>query len=104
MTTKDGKWKPAKVIKINRSGPRSYNIVTPLGQQYRRNRKDLRKVTGSTGIGTNFEDCIDDEVSDTDLNETFRGNCDNSESVPELSKHRSDKLVENEYMLTNTRD
>ena len=55
MTTKDGKWKPAKVTKTNQSGPRSYNIVTPLGQQYRRNRKDLRKVTGGTGIGTNLK-------------------------------------------------
>ena len=65
--------------------------MTPLGQQYRRNRKDLRKVTGGTGIGTNFEDCIDDKVYDTDLNETFRGNCDDSESVP--ATKRSQKTI-----------
>ena len=36
ITTKDGKWKPAKVTSINKTGPRSYNIVTPQGQHYRR--------------------------------------------------------------------
>ena len=43
MTMKDGKWKPAKVTSINQTGPRSYNIVMPQRQQYRRYRKDLRK-------------------------------------------------------------
>ena len=31
MTTKDGKWKPAKVTSINQTGPCSYNIVIPQG-------------------------------------------------------------------------
>ena len=53
MTSKDGRWKPAKVTSISQTAPRSYNIVTPQGQHYRRNRKDLRKVTGGTDIKTN---------------------------------------------------
>ena len=48
-------------------------------------------MTCGTGIGTSFEDCIDDEVYDTDLNETIRGNCDNSESVP--ATRRSQKTI-----------
>jgi len=67
-------------------------------------------VTGDTGIGTSFEDCIDidDEVYDTDLNETIRGNCDNSEFVPamrvprELSEHRSDMLMNAHVQYTHT--
>jgi len=69
MTTKDGKWKPARVNSINQSGPRSYNIVTPQEQQYRRNRKDLRKVTGGKSIDTSVDDCLDDEIYDADSNE-----------------------------------
>ena len=61
MTTKDGKWKPAKVISIDQTAPRSYNIVTTQGQQYRRNRKDLRKLPSGTSIGTNVDDFVDDD-------------------------------------------
>ena len=43
VSAKDGKWKPAKVTGINENGPPSYNIVTPQGKHYRRNRKDLRR-------------------------------------------------------------
>ena len=60
MTTKDGKCKSVKVTSVNKTGPRSYNIVTPHSQHYRRNRKDLRKATVGTGINTNINDSLDD--------------------------------------------
>jgi len=44
VSAKDGKWKPAKVTGRNENGPRSYNIVTPQGQGYQRNKKDLKKL------------------------------------------------------------
>ena len=72
MTRKDGKWKPVKVTSINQTGPRSYNVVTPQGKQYHRNRKDLRKVTGGTGINTSVDDFLDDEVYDANSNEPIR--------------------------------
>jgi len=56
MMTKDGKWKPAKVVSINQTAPHSYNIVTTQGQQYCRNRKDLRNVAGGTSIGSDVDD------------------------------------------------
>ena len=39
-----GKWRPAKVISVRRDTPRSYDITTPEGQTYRRNRRHLKKV------------------------------------------------------------
>ena len=84
MTTKYSKWKPAKVTSVNQTGPRSYNTVTPQGKQYRRNRKDIRKVTGGTSISTNVDDFLGDELYDADSNEPIRDNCDNSESVPHV--------------------
>ena len=60
-------------------------------------------MTGGTGIGTSFENCIDDEVYDTNLKETIKSNCDNSESVPatrELSEHQSDMLTN---LMTDSR-
>ena len=85
MTTKDGKWKPVKVTSINQTGPRSYNIVTPQGQQYRRNRKDLRKVTGGTDSNTSVCNFLDDELYDASSNELIRDNSDSCESVPPVS-------------------
>jgi len=81
MTTKDGKWKPAKVTNVSETGPRSYNIVTPQGQHYRRNRKDLRKMTGSTGINTNIDDFLDDQSYDDNTNKLSTANSGNSEIV-----------------------
>ena len=85
MMTKDGKWKSAEVISINQTAPRSYNIVTTQGQQYRRNRKDLRKLPGGTSIGTNVDDFLDDDPHVAKLTETTTGNCDNSEPVPPIA-------------------
>ena len=82
MTTKDGKWKPAKVISIDQTAPRLYNIVTTQGQQYRRNRKDLRKLPGGTSIGTNVDDFIDNDLHIAKSTESTTGNCDDSEPVP----------------------
>uniref|UniRef100_A0AAV2MQP1 SH2B adapter protein 3 n=1 Tax=Knipowitschia caucasica TaxID=637954 RepID=A0AAV2MQP1_KNICA len=42
MQTERG-WRPA-VVTTSRTEPRSYNIVTSSGQQYRRNRRHLRKT------------------------------------------------------------
>ena len=82
MATKDGKWRPAKVPSVSQSGPRSYDIVTPQGQHYCRNRKHLRKMTGGTGDNKSVEDFLDDESYDDDSNEPIRDNSDNRESAP----------------------
>ena len=81
MTSKDGRWRPAKVTSISQTAPRSYNIVTPQGQQYRRNRKDLRKVTGGTDIKTSTDEFLDDQSYDSDTNETIEENSNARESV-----------------------
>ena len=78
MTTKDGKWKPAKVTSVDKTGPRSYNIVTPQGQHYRRNRKDLRKVTG---ININIDDFLDDQSYDDNTNNLSTANSGNPEII-----------------------
>jgi len=80
MTTKDGKWKPAKVTSVRETEPRSYNIVTPQGQHYRRNRKDLRKMTGGTGINTNINNFLDQSYDDN-TNKLSTANSGNSEIV-----------------------
>ena len=82
MATKDGKWRPAKVTSVSQSGPRSYDIVTPQGQHYCRNRKHLRKMTGGTGDNQSVEDFLDDESYDDNSNEPIRDNSDNRESAP----------------------
>ena len=82
MTSKDGRWRPAKVTSISQTAPRSYNIVTPQGQNYRRNRKDLRKVTGgSTDIKTNVDEFLDDQSYDSDTNEPVEENSNAREST-----------------------
>ena len=76
MTTKDGKLKPAKIISIDQIASCSCNIVTTQGQQYRRNRKDLRKLPGGTSIGTNVDDFVDDDPHVAKSTESTTGNCD----------------------------
>ena len=97
MTTKDGKWKPAKVISIDQTAPRSYNIVTTQRQQYRRNRKDLRKLPCGTSIGTNVDDFLDDDPHVAKSTESTTGSCDNSEPVPPITSapamRRSQRIV-----------
>ena len=96
MRSKDGRWKPAKVTSINQTAPRSYNIMTPQGQHYRRNRKDLRKVTGGTDI-KNADKFIDDQSYDSDTNETIEGNSDVHESTfpvaPTPALRRSQRTI-----------
>ena len=82
MATKDGKWRPAKVTSVSQSGPCSYDIVTPQGQHYRRNRKHLQKVTGGTGDNQSVKDFLDGESYDDNSNEQIRDNSDNRESAP----------------------
>ena len=65
VSAKDGKWKPAKVTSLNERGPRSYNIVTPQGHQYRRNRKDLRNLARPVNINAYDDDFLDDYNPDT---------------------------------------
>ena len=81
MTSKDGRWRPAKVTSISQTAPCSYNIVTPQGQQYRRNRKDLRKVTGGTDTKISTDEFLDDQSYDSDTNETIEENNNARESV-----------------------
>ena len=88
MTTKDGKWKPAKVTSIDQTAPRSYNIVTTQGQQYRRNRKLGSKESARwyTSIGTNINDFLDDDPHIANSTESTTGNCDDSaEPVPPIT-------------------
>ncbi|KAJ8257982.1 hypothetical protein GJAV_G00191830 [Gymnothorax javanicus] len=44
-------WKPA-VVEQNRREPRSYTVVTPAGQRYRRNRRHLRVRRSGSGAET----------------------------------------------------
>ena len=81
MTSKDGRWRPAKVTSISQIAPRSYNIVTPQGQHYRRNRKDLRKVTGGTDTKTSTDEFLDDQLYDSDTNETIEEHSNARESI-----------------------
>ena len=82
MTTKDSKWKPAKVVSTNQTTSCLYNIMTTQEQQYRRNRRDLRKVAGGTNIDTNVDDFLNDETPVMNSTETNTGNGDNFEPVP----------------------
>ena len=59
---------------ISQTAPRSYYIVTPQGQHYCRNRKDLRKVTGGTDIKPDADNFLDDQTYDSDTNETIEEN------------------------------
>ena len=69
VSAQDGKWKPAKVLGINENGPRSYDITTPNGQHYRRNRKDLRKLAPTVHNDTSVDDFLDDQEFDYDTSE-----------------------------------
>ena len=72
MSAKDDKWKPVKVIGINENGPRSYNIVTPQGKHYWRNRKDLRRLTPAK-IDTSIDNFLDDQEYDGDMHKRTIG-------------------------------
>ena len=82
---------------ISQTAPRSYYIVTPQGQHYRRNRKDLRKVTGGTDIKTDADNFLDDQKYDSDTNETIEENSDTHESiapvVPAPALRRSQRTI-----------
>ena len=69
VSAKDGKWKPAKVTGITENGPRSYNIITPQGQHYRRNRKDLRKLASPVNTDTSVDDFLYDQEYECDTSE-----------------------------------
>ena len=97
MTSKDGRWRPAKVTSISQTAPRLYYIVTPQGQHYRRNRKDLRKVTGGTDIKTDADNFLDDQTYDSDINEPIEENSDTHESfapiVPAPALRHSQRTI-----------
>ena len=44
LMQRTGKWRPSKVICVRQETPLSYDIMTPNGQTYRRNRHHLKKV------------------------------------------------------------
>ena len=48
----NGKWRPAKVSGVRQDTPRSYDVTTPEGQTYRRNRRHLKKVCNNTDLDT----------------------------------------------------
>ena len=72
VSAQDGKWKPAKVLGINENGPHSYDITTPNGQHYRRNRKDLRKLASPVHSNTSVNDFLDDQEFDYDTSKPIR--------------------------------
>lgn len=55
--------------------------MTPQGQHYCRNRKNLRKVTGGTDIKRNADEFLDDQSYDSDTNKTSEENSDICEST-----------------------
>ena len=63
MQTK-GKWRPAKVISVRQETPRSYDIITPDGQTYQRNRSHLKKVNEKS---VDEPDIDDDELSTEEI-------------------------------------
>ena len=69
VSAKDGKWKPAKVTGTNENGPRSYNIITPQGQHYQRNRKDLKTLASPVNTDTSVDDFLDDQEYECDTSE-----------------------------------
>ena len=93
MTSKDGTWKPAKVTSISQRAPRSYNIVTPQGQYYRRNRKDLRKVMGKTEVNTSTDEFLDDQAYDSDTNEPVEESCGTNSVVSAPALRRSQRTI-----------
>ena len=68
-------------MEASQTASRLYNIVTPQGQHYHRNRKDLRKVTGGTHIKTNVDEFLDDQSYDSDTNEPIEESSDARESI-----------------------
>ena len=52
----NGKWRPAKVSCVRQDTPRSYDVTTPEGQTYRRNRRHLKKVCNNTDLDTYLQD------------------------------------------------
>ena len=93
MTSKDGTWKPAKVTSISQRAPCSYNIVTPQGQYYRRNRKDLRKVMGKTEVNTSTDEFLDDQAYDSDTNEPVEESCGTNSVVSAPALRRSQRTI-----------
>ncbi|KAK7879228.1 hypothetical protein WMY93_033987 [Mugilogobius chulae] len=61
MQTERG-WRPA-IVTTTRTEPRSYNIVTPSGQQYRRNRRHLRKTPSDIQVYTEPDQVEDEQIS-----------------------------------------
>lgn len=61
----DGKWRPAKLIGET-DHPRSYNIIAPTGNTWRRNRRDILKTKETEMKMENDED--EDEVTMEDHN------------------------------------
>ena len=82
VSAKDGKWKPAKVIGMNANGPRSYDITTPQGQHYRRNRKDLRNLVSPVYNDSSADDFIDDQEFGYDTNEPINESPEICETQP----------------------
>jgi len=87
MQTKDGRWKPAVVTSINQTAPRSYFIRTPEGNQYRRNRQQLRKRFNVEHQFTTKGNSMDDQVYDSDVKENARNQSLSSGSASVLSQH-----------------
>ena len=67
-----GKWRPAKVICVRQETPRSYDIMTPNGQTYWRNRHHLKKVRKEI----DQEQYLDDDEFPNEANAAIVNNSD----------------------------
>ena len=87
MQMKDGRWKPAVVTNINQTAPQSYFIRTPEGNQYRRNRRQLRKRFNAEHQFMTEGNSMDDQVYDSDVRENAQNQFLSSGSASVLSQH-----------------
>ena len=86
MQPKDGRWKPAVATSINQTAPRSYFIRMPEGNQYRRNRRQLRKRFNAEHQFMTERNSMDDQVYDSDVKKMLKINL-SSGSAPVLAHH-----------------
>ena len=83
----------AKVIGMNANGPRSYDITTPQGQHYRRNRKDLRNLVSPVYNDSSADDFIDDQEFGYDTNEPVNESPEICETLHQLQYHDAHKEI-----------
>lgn len=92
MQTERG-WRPA-VVMATRAEPRSYDIETSSGQQYRRNWRHLRKTPSNIQVYTE-PDSLDDEQDSTPDAPTGADEtaCVEPSPPPQMGQTRSGRVI-----------